>query len=200
MRNNCSASRSRLTEWRSPVSRSICSRRRPRGSRAGIENPSMVAGAGADWLVYSGAYWATGRYAMGYARCAGPLGPCREMSAGGPWVSTTGDVVGPGGGAVFGGPDGQLRLAYHAWSGGTGLRRRRPPVAAHRDHRRWIERPVDPRSGSEWRGVAPRDRTGRRVRQRLRRRSRHDTDAVGIDRVPRRPGKRNRRPPSRLRC
>ncbi len=46
--------------------------------QGGIENPSMVAGGGADWLVYSGAYWATGRYAMGYARCAGPLGPCRR--------------------------------------------------------------------------------------------------------------------------
>ena len=88
--------------------------------QTGIENPSMVAGFGVDWLVYSGAYWATGRYAMGYARCDGPLGPCREMSAGGPWVSTTGNVVGPGGGAVFSGPDGVRRLAYHAWSGTPG--------------------------------------------------------------------------------
>lgn len=88
--------------------------------QSGVENPSMVSGGGADWLVYSGAYWATGRYAMGYARCDGPLGPCREMSADGPWVSTTGAVVGPGGGSLFAGPDGQLRLAYHAWSGGPG--------------------------------------------------------------------------------
>lgn len=88
--------------------------------QSGIENPSMVTGGGADWLVYSGAYWATGRYAMGYAKCAGPLGPCEEMTSGGPWVATTGDVVGPGAGAVFAAPDGVLRLAYHAWSGGPG--------------------------------------------------------------------------------
>lgn len=88
--------------------------------QTGIENPSMVAGGGADWLVYSGAYWATGRYAMGFARCDGPLGPCREMSPGRPWVATTGDVVGPGAGSVFASPDGVLRLAYHAWSGGPG--------------------------------------------------------------------------------
>ena len=88
--------------------------------QSGIENPSMVVGGDAHWLVYSGAFWATGRYAMGFARCAGPLGPCKEMSGGGPWVSTRGDVVGPGGGAVFGGPDGALHLAYHAWAGATG--------------------------------------------------------------------------------
>jgi hypothetical protein len=88
--------------------------------QSGIENPSMIASFGADWLVYSGAYWATGNYAMGYARCAGPLGPCQEMNGGGPWISTTGDVVGPGGGAEFNGPDGVLRIAYHAWSGGPG--------------------------------------------------------------------------------
>jgi hypothetical protein len=88
--------------------------------QSGIENPSMIAGADADWLVYSGAYWATGRYAMGYARCAGPLGPCQEMSTGGPWVATSGPVVGPGGGSLFRGPDGAFRLAFHAWAGGTG--------------------------------------------------------------------------------
>ena len=88
--------------------------------QTGIENPSMVAGGGADWLVYSGAYWATGRYAMGYARCDGPLGPCQEMTGGGPWLATSGNVVGPGAGAVFASPDGVLRLAYHAWSGGPG--------------------------------------------------------------------------------
>ncbi|MEY2434181.1 MAG: hypothetical protein QOC92_3906 [Acidimicrobiaceae bacterium] len=86
---------------------------------SGVENPSMVEAAGAYWLLYSGAYWATSKYAMGFARCDGPLGPCREMS-GSPWVSTRGEVIGPGGGAFFRGPDGVLRLAYHAWSGGTG--------------------------------------------------------------------------------
>jgi hypothetical protein len=88
--------------------------------QSGIENPSMIAGAGEDWLVYSGAFWATGRYAMGYARCSGPLGPCRETSADGPWVATSGNVVGPGGGSMFRGPDGVQRLAFHAWAGTPG--------------------------------------------------------------------------------
>jgi hypothetical protein len=91
-----------------------------RWQNGGIENPSMVTAGGAEWLVYSGAYWATGKYAMGYARCDSPLGPCHEMSGNGPWLASLGDVVGPGGGAVFSGPDGVLRLAYHAWAGGPG--------------------------------------------------------------------------------
>ncbi|MEY2404717.1 MAG: hypothetical protein QOD38_2268 [Acidimicrobiaceae bacterium] len=88
--------------------------------QTGVENPSMIPSLGVDWLVYSGAYWATGRYAMGYARCDGPLGPCIEMTAARPWVATTGNVVGPGGGDVFTGPYGDRHLAYHAWSGGPG--------------------------------------------------------------------------------
>ena len=87
---------------------------------SGVENPSMVVGGGAYWLVYSGAYWATSRYAMGYARCDGPLGPCTEMSRGGPWLSSANNAVGPGGGAAFAGPEGALHLAFHAWAGGTG--------------------------------------------------------------------------------
>ncbi|MEY2454481.1 MAG: hypothetical protein QOD92_4055 [Acidimicrobiaceae bacterium] len=88
--------------------------------RTGIENPSMIAGFGVDWLVYSGAYWATRQYAMGFARCEGPLGPCTEVSSRGPWIGTTGGVSGPGGGDVFVGPFGDLHLAYHSWSGGPG--------------------------------------------------------------------------------
>jgi hypothetical protein len=86
----------------------------------GIENPSMLRdGDGSRWLVYSGAFWATARYAMGYAHCDGPLGPCRNVS-GAPWIATTNDVVGPGGGSFFVGPEGTVHLVFHAWSGGPG--------------------------------------------------------------------------------
>jgi hypothetical protein len=80
----------------------------------------MFAGGGTYWLVYSGAYWATSRYAMGYAQCDTPLGPCHERTGDGPWIATDGAAVGPGGGQVFSGPDGVLRLAFHAWTGGPG--------------------------------------------------------------------------------
>lgn len=91
-----------------------------RWQSGGIENPSLFAGAGTYWLVYSGAYWATSHYAMGYAQCDSPMGPCHERTGGAPWISTAGDAVGPGGGAVFTGPDGVLRVAFHAWKGGPG--------------------------------------------------------------------------------
>jgi hypothetical protein len=90
--------------------------------RGGIENPSMVH-VGDSWtLVYSGAYWATSEYAMGYATCSSPLGPCTDQSRSGPWLSSRDGVEGPGGGAIALGPDGRYRLAYHAWAGSVGYR------------------------------------------------------------------------------
>jgi hypothetical protein len=80
----------------------------------------MASGGGAYWLAYSGASWQTGGYAMGFARCDGPLGPCRDMSTGGPWIASSGDAAGPGGSSFFAGPDLRMRIAYHAWSGGVG--------------------------------------------------------------------------------
>jgi len=84
----------------------------------------MFAAGGSYWLVYSGAFWATSRYAMGYARCDSPLGPCANVTAGGPWIRSQGDAAGPGGGSVFAGPDLRLRIAYHAWPGGPGAGKR----------------------------------------------------------------------------
>lgn len=87
-----------------------------------IENPSMTSGEGAFWLVYSGASWMTANYAMGFARCDAPLGPCSDVTTSGPWIAGDDNAVGPGGGSLFAGPDFRLRLAYHAWSGGPGYR------------------------------------------------------------------------------
>jgi hypothetical protein len=89
----------------------------------GIENPSMVRiAANQWWLIYSGAFWGSDEYALGYARCASPLGPCIDASRSGPWLATRDDVPGPGGGAIALGPDGRYRLAFHAWAGGVGYR------------------------------------------------------------------------------
>ena len=41
-----------------------------------IENPAMVVGSEGYTLLYSGNSYETDRYAVGVARCAGPLGPC----------------------------------------------------------------------------------------------------------------------------
>jgi len=61
-----------------------------------IEGPSMVANGDAFTLFYSANRWDTEEYAIGYATCAGPAGPC-ERQIDGPWVESGSGVAGPGG-------------------------------------------------------------------------------------------------------
>lgn len=82
-----------------------------------IEGPTMARAAGGRlFLAYSANRWQTGRYAMGLAECAGPLGPCTKQRS--PWVTSNARAAGPGGGELFRAADGTLRLAYHAWAPG----------------------------------------------------------------------------------
>jgi hypothetical protein len=83
-----------------------------------VEGPSMIEAAGTYHLVYSGNRWDTAAYAMGTARCAGPLGPCTK--APGPWIAGSGRVQGPGGGEVFRDAEGRTWLVFHAWVGPVG--------------------------------------------------------------------------------
>lgn len=78
-----------------------------------IENPSMVWADGKLLLFYSGGRWQDSSYAVNWAHCHGPAGPCTKNL--GPWVSTTGPVAGPGGQEFFRGADGKLWMSYHAW-------------------------------------------------------------------------------------
>jgi beta-xylosidase len=84
-----------------------------------VENPSMIAYAGKLYLFYSGNDWASSRYAVGYAFCKSPQGPCRRP-VGAPLVASNDLVVGPGGGSPFVDTAGALRLGYHAWTPGQG--------------------------------------------------------------------------------
>jgi beta-xylosidase len=83
-----------------------------------IENPSMTRYAGRWWLFYSGNDWASARYAVGYASCAGPTGPCTRAAAR-PLLASTAGSLGPGGASAFLDARGALRLAYHYWPGPT---------------------------------------------------------------------------------
>lgn len=83
-----------------------------------VEGPSMAAGAGKWFLLYSGNRWQTASYAVGFARCAGPLGPCRK--GGGPILASGGHGLGPGGQEAFTDGRGTWWLAYHAWNGPVG--------------------------------------------------------------------------------
>lgn len=82
-----------------------------------VENPSMVRVARRYWLVYSGNDWRGAKYAVGYAVCKGPLGPCRKPGSK-PILASGNGIAGPGGADAFRGADGRLRMAYAAWDAG----------------------------------------------------------------------------------
>jgi beta-xylosidase len=80
-----------------------------------IEAPSMIYAAGKYFLFYSGANYFSANYAIGYAVCAGPMGPCVDKTVKAPWFRSHGNARGPGGQSFFTGPEGELLMAYHAW-------------------------------------------------------------------------------------
>lgn len=79
-----------------------------------IEAPSMVATPEGLVLLYSANRWDSASYAVGAARCDGPLGPCRKV---GKVLSSFGPMVGPGGAEAFRDRNGLVRVAFHAWQG-----------------------------------------------------------------------------------
>ncbi len=83
-----------------------------------IEGPAMVAEDGAYYLFYSANNYQGAAYAIGYATCASPLGPCAD-SPNSPMMVSGGGMAGPGGPALFFGPRG-LEMAFSAWAGTTG--------------------------------------------------------------------------------
>jgi beta-xylosidase len=79
-----------------------------------IEGPAMVAGGGAYWLFYSANWWDSSNYAVGYARCTSPAGPCVKPHNG-PLLGSGASGAGPGGPDSFVDQTSQLWLVYHAW-------------------------------------------------------------------------------------
>lgn len=80
-----------------------------------VENPSMVEHEGRYILLYSANDYASRDYAVGYAVCQAPTGPCEKPTEG-PVLASAGDSVGPGGASFFRDADGALWIAYHAWT------------------------------------------------------------------------------------
>lgn len=79
-----------------------------------IENPSMVVHDGKYYLIYSGNWWESRNYAVGYAVCETPLGPCVKPQNE-PVLASAGRHVGPGGASFFRDASNNLWVAYHAW-------------------------------------------------------------------------------------
>jgi beta-xylosidase len=77
----------------------------------------MLKHGGAYYLFYSANAYDKPTYAVGYARCAGPLGPCKDASTQ-PLLKTPGQSVGwfgPGHQAILE-VQGRMVMAYHAWN------------------------------------------------------------------------------------
>lgn len=81
-----------------------------------IENPAMVKQDELYYLFFSGNWWESHQYAVGYAVCETVTGPCvKPLNE--PWFEFKAPVMGPGGQAFFTDHEGNLWMAYHAWTG-----------------------------------------------------------------------------------
>jgi hypothetical protein len=79
-----------------------------------VEGPSMLFVSGRYLLFYSANDWNTANYAIGFALCNGPTGPCSKPSSH-PLVASQSLFSGPGGPSVFSDANGGLWIAFHAW-------------------------------------------------------------------------------------
>lgn len=96
-----------------------------------LEAPQMVeVPNGADWLFFSGGGgFYTSSYAVGAAKCTGPLGGCRDILAG-PLISSNAQGSGPGEETVFVAGDHSTWLLYNPWHTGELQALLRPAEAA----------------------------------------------------------------------
>jgi beta-xylosidase len=78
-----------------------------------LDNPQMVMAGGQHYLFYTSGNWQDETYRVGYAVCAGPVGPCSSGPS--PILQSYGSAAGPGGGTVEQAADGSWWMSYHAW-------------------------------------------------------------------------------------
>jgi beta-xylosidase len=83
-----------------------------------IENPAMIRYKGRYYLFYSANSYASTRYAIGYLICKNWYSKCVRPRKQ-PLLSTVHSTAGPGGPMPFTDPQGNLRLAYAAWTTGA---------------------------------------------------------------------------------
>lgn len=81
-----------------------------------VEAPFMWKQAGKYYLFFSANGYASYNYAVGYATCKGPSGPCKDAPEN-PILSSKCKAAGPGGETIITDARGQTWMLYHAWIG-----------------------------------------------------------------------------------
>eukprot|EP01012_Entosiphon_sulcatum_P048420 TRINITY_DN6689_c0_g1_i1.p1 TRINITY_DN6689_c0_g1~~TRINITY_DN6689_c0_g1_i1.p1 ORF type:complete len:328 (-),score=33.12 TRINITY_DN6689_c0_g1_i1:51-1010(-) len=82
-----------------------------------IEAPAMLFANNTYRLFYSANGYDTANYAVGYADCNSPTGPCTKRTVKAPWFHSYGKTAGPGGQEFFTGPDGTtVWMCFHGWA------------------------------------------------------------------------------------
>ena len=79
-----------------------------------VEGPTMWKHDGTYFLFYSGGDYAADDYSVGYATCAGPLGPCEDAPEN-PILKTACRAHGPGHNALLD-VEGSTWIVYHSWN------------------------------------------------------------------------------------
>jgi beta-xylosidase len=79
-----------------------------------VEAPTLWREEGRYYLFYSGEAYDSELYAVGYATCEGPLGPCEDASEN-PIVKSACAARGPGHQALVRDAEGDTWIVYHAW-------------------------------------------------------------------------------------
>ncbi len=95
-----------------------------------VEAPDMVEVGGRFWLFYSGAWFNGPTYGVGYASCAGPVGPCTDRSVRGPFIGSNSQGQGPGEESLFDDPSGRWWMLYSPWYYGFDAKPNRPIAVA----------------------------------------------------------------------
>jgi beta-xylosidase len=79
-----------------------------------VEAPTLWREGGGLFLFYSANDYGSDRYAVGYATCESPAGPCEDAREN-PILTTRCEAVGPGHQALVRDADGDTWILYHAW-------------------------------------------------------------------------------------
>jgi len=80
-----------------------------------VEGPAMIRDGGRYYLFYVAGPWQTADYAIGYATCSTPAGPCVKEQADARVVVSGGTLAGPGGPAFVDDAQGRRWMGFHGW-------------------------------------------------------------------------------------